>query len=85
MNKISKVEKPNEQQSCDLIWSIQEMDKREIFFRNTCEKSCMVIWRSMNISGVWSATNYDRIPPQSELSRPISVHNVNFEVDYYFQ
>ncbi|MCL2650114.1 MAG: hypothetical protein FWD60_03685 [Candidatus Azobacteroides sp.] len=85
-SKIQKGEKTHNEQGCDLIWNIRHENQREIFFRNTCtNRSCMVTWQSVNFSGIRSSFHYDYIPPQSEVSHPVSLYDVNFEVDYHFQ
>lgn len=83
--KMQKEEKTNKEQGCDLIWNIRHEDRREIFFQNTCNRSCMVTWQSMNFLGIWSPFHYDFILPQSELSHTVSIYDVNFDVNYYFQ
>jgi len=85
-SKIQKGEKMHNEPSCDLIWNIRHEDQREIFFRNTCaNRSCMVTWQSVNFLGICSSFHYDYIPPKSELSHPVSIYDVHFEVDYHFQ
>ena len=82
---IQKEEKTHNEQDCDLIWYIQYENRKEIFFRNTCtNRSCIVTWKSMNILGRWSILHYDHIPPQGEMSYPVSLSDVHFEVDYHF-
>jgi hypothetical protein len=74
------------QHGCDLIWDIRQMNRKEIYFHNTCtNQSCMVTWKSRNILGIWSAIHCDYIPPQGVLSQPIFFYDTGFEVDYYFQ
>ena len=76
----------NGRYGCDLIWEVRQRNQREIFFRNTCKSQpCMVMWRSKNILGMRSPLRYEQIPPQGELSYPISFYNIDFDVDYYFQ
>jgi len=76
----------NNGQGYDLIWNVRYTNQRKIFFRNTCtNRSCVVIWKSKNILGIWSQYNEDLIPPQSELSYPVSLFDVHFDVDYHFQ
>ena len=71
---------------CNLIWSIRNEKQKEIYFHNTCiNQTCMVTWQSMNFLGIWSSFHYDHIPPQGELSYPVSVFDVHFKVDYYFK
>jgi len=85
-SEIHNDERKQNDQNCDLIWNIRYEDRREIFFQNTCtNRSCMVIWQSVNFLGVWSPFHYDYISPKGELSYPVSIYDVHFEVNYHFQ
>ena len=87
MQEVPKEKKALKGQlDCDLIWNTRQMAQKEIFFHNTCtNQSCMVVWKSKNILGMWSAAHVDYIPPQGELSYPVYFYDMKFDVDYYFQ
>jgi hypothetical protein len=83
---VQKDKKTFNEHGCGLIWNIHYMNPKEISFRNTCtNQSCNVIWKSKNILGIWSGLHYESVSPQGELSHPVSLWDMHFEVDYYFQ
>ena len=81
VHEIPKSEKTLKgRNGCDLIWDIRYKNQKEIFFHNTCaNQSCMVVWKSRNMLGMWSVIHHGHIPPQGELSYPVYFYDMQYQ------